>query len=186
MASIQCCIPLGTQTVFSVMKFKFNFNFKTIQAPLWGKVHIFWEGHKILRNLHQLFDWQYIGQIIGGDFAKFFGLFRIYELYDNAILAIDIKSVSLNVKVQSALGLVLCNFSWYIFPGGPFKSTTEKREEVQWKHDHKSRFGIVYFYLVLTESEKVKALNTLDLTLFTIMVQAVLRLHSSLTTRFSK
>ena len=25
----------------------------------------FWEGHKILRNLHQLFDWQYIGQIIG-------------------------------------------------------------------------------------------------------------------------
>ena len=21
------------------------------------KVHIFWEGHKILRNLHQLFDW---------------------------------------------------------------------------------------------------------------------------------
>ena len=27
------------------------------------KVHIFWEGHKILRNLHQLFDLQYIGQI---------------------------------------------------------------------------------------------------------------------------
>ena len=47
--------------------------------------------------------------------------------YNNAILAIDIKSVSLNVKVQSALGLVLCNFSWYIFPGGPFKSTTEKK-----------------------------------------------------------
>ena len=23
-----------------------------------SKVHIFWEGHKILRNLHQLFDWQ--------------------------------------------------------------------------------------------------------------------------------
>ena len=43
------------------------------------KVHIFWEGHKILRNFHQLFDWQ-IGQIIGGDFAKFCGLLRIYEL----------------------------------------------------------------------------------------------------------
>ena len=28
----------------------------------------------------QLFDWQYIGQIIGGDFAKFCGLLRIYEL----------------------------------------------------------------------------------------------------------
>ena len=84
-----------------------------------------------MRNLQQLFDWQYIGQIIGGDSAKFCGLLRIYELYDNAILAIDIKSVSLNVKVQSALGLVLCNFSWYIFPGGPFMSTTEKREEEQ-------------------------------------------------------
>ena len=41
-----------------------------------NKVHIFWEGHKILRNLHQLC----IGQIIGGDFAKFCGLLRIYEL----------------------------------------------------------------------------------------------------------
>ena len=45
------------------------------------KVHIFWEGHKILRNLHQLFDWQYIGQIIDGYFAKCCGLLRIYELY---------------------------------------------------------------------------------------------------------
>ena len=47
------------------------------------KVHIFREGHKILRNLHQLFDsfdWQYIKQKIGGDFAKFWGFLRIYEL----------------------------------------------------------------------------------------------------------
>ena len=27
-----------------------------------GKVHIFWEGHKILRNLHLTFDWHYTGQ----------------------------------------------------------------------------------------------------------------------------
>ena len=33
-------------------------------------------------DLHQLFDWQYI---IGGDFAKFCGLLRIYELYNNNI-----------------------------------------------------------------------------------------------------
>ena len=26
------------------------------------KVHIFWEGHKILRNLQLTFDWHYIGQ----------------------------------------------------------------------------------------------------------------------------
>jgi hypothetical protein len=45
-----------------------------------SKVHIFREGHKILRNLHQLFDWQYIRQRIGGDFEKICGLLRIYEL----------------------------------------------------------------------------------------------------------
>ena len=46
-----------------------------------SKVHIFWEGHKSLRNLHRRFDWHYIGQIYGGDFVKFCGLLRIYELY---------------------------------------------------------------------------------------------------------
>ena len=44
-------------------------------SQFWFKVHIFWEGH------HQSFDWQYIGEIIGGKFAKFCGLLRIYELY---------------------------------------------------------------------------------------------------------
>ena len=34
------------------------------------KVHIFWEGHKILQNLHYRLDWHYNGQIYGGDFAK--------------------------------------------------------------------------------------------------------------------
>ena len=41
------------------------------------KVHIFWEGHKILRNLHQSFVLCTASQIIGGDFAKFCGLLRI-------------------------------------------------------------------------------------------------------------
>ena len=36
---------------------------------LWGK------------NLQCIFDRYYIGQIYGGDFAKFCGLLRIYELY---------------------------------------------------------------------------------------------------------
>ena len=44
------------------------------------KVHIFWEGHKILRNLHQLFVLCNASQIIAGDFAKFCGLLRLYEL----------------------------------------------------------------------------------------------------------
>ena len=50
-----------------------------LAAP--DKVHIFWEGHKILRNLPLTFDWHYIGQKWGGDFAKFCGLLKIYELY---------------------------------------------------------------------------------------------------------
>ena len=43
-------------------------------------IGIFLEGHKILQNLHRRFDWHYIGQIYGGDFAKFCGLLRKYEL----------------------------------------------------------------------------------------------------------
>ena len=35
-----------------------------------GKVHIFWEGHKILRNLHLTFDCMYCSQNLGEDFAK--------------------------------------------------------------------------------------------------------------------
>ena len=33
-----------------------------VQIILFFKVHIFWEGHKILRNLHLTFDCHYIGQ----------------------------------------------------------------------------------------------------------------------------
>ena len=46
-----------------------------------GKVHMFREGHKILRNLHRRFDRYYIGQIYGRDFAKNFGLLKTYEPY---------------------------------------------------------------------------------------------------------
>ena len=35
------------------------------------KVHIFWEGHKILRNIHHRFVLFSVSQICGGDFAKF-------------------------------------------------------------------------------------------------------------------
>ena len=36
---------------------------------------------KILRNLHLTFDYSTYSQKLGGDFAKFCGLLRIYELY---------------------------------------------------------------------------------------------------------
>ena len=45
------------------------------------KVHIFWEGHKILWNLHLTFDYSTYSQKLSEDFAKFCGLLRIYELY---------------------------------------------------------------------------------------------------------
>jgi hypothetical protein len=48
---------------------------------IFGKVHIFWEGHKILHNLPRTFDCMYCSQKLGEDFAKFCGLLRIYELY---------------------------------------------------------------------------------------------------------
>ena len=35
------------------------------------KVHIFWEGHKILQNLHPTFDWHYIEQKILQNFVAF-------------------------------------------------------------------------------------------------------------------
>ena len=44
------------------------------------KVHISWEGHKILRNLPLTFDYSTYSQKLGEDFAKFCGLLRIYEL----------------------------------------------------------------------------------------------------------
>ena len=49
-----------------------------------------------MRNLHRLFDWQYIGQIIGGDFAKFFGLFRLYELKQSNALSFSRSKIFLD------------------------------------------------------------------------------------------
>ena len=45
------------------------------------KVHLFWESHKISRNLPLTFDCMYCSQKWGEDFAKLCGLLRIYELY---------------------------------------------------------------------------------------------------------
>ena len=56
-----------------------SFMFRTICESI--KVHIFWEGLKILRNLHLTFFLCSAIQKSGGDFEKFCGLLRIYELY---------------------------------------------------------------------------------------------------------
>ena len=62
------------------------------------KVHIFWEVHKILQNLHLRFILCSTGQIYGEDFAKFCGILRIYELYmTDSIKKIVIRTFSLRV-----------------------------------------------------------------------------------------
>ena len=61
-----------------------------------SKVHIFWEGHKILRNLHLTFDYSTYSQKLGEDFAKFCGLLRIYELYKEKMHDKDCRSCNLN------------------------------------------------------------------------------------------
>ena len=52
----------------------------SVKARAMVFVHIFCEGHKILRNLHLTFDCSTYSQKLGEDFAKFYGLLRIYEL----------------------------------------------------------------------------------------------------------
>ena len=66
---------------YVILKILVNVIYEIIMFLLVFKVHIFWEGHKILRNLHQSFFRCTASQIIGGDFANFCGLLRIYELY---------------------------------------------------------------------------------------------------------
>ena len=44
------------------------------------KVHIFWEGHKILRNLHRRIVLSSNGQIYGGHFTNFWEILKIYKL----------------------------------------------------------------------------------------------------------
>ena len=51
-----------------------------LDTSVFSKVHIFWEGHQFLWNLHRRFVLCSNGQIYSGDFANFCGLLRIYEL----------------------------------------------------------------------------------------------------------
>ena len=68
------------------------------------EVHISWEGHKILRNFHQLFVLCTASQIIGGDFAKFCDFLRIYELYRLGGLA----NVAKKLGVLNTLPWIFC------------------------------------------------------------------------------
>ena len=62
------------------------------------KVHIFWEGHEILQNLHLKFDWNYVGQIyslhINSTFFFWFFsvLYKVWSYY-NFIINHTLKQI---------------------------------------------------------------------------------------------
>ena len=64
-----------------------------------GKGHLFWEGYKILQNLHRRFDWHYLGQIYGGDFTKFSGLSEYMNFIE--------KYFSLKLLLRPMLNILL-------------------------------------------------------------------------------
>ena len=55
------------------------------------------------------FDWHYIGQIYGGDFAKFCGLLKVSELYLR-------YTVRIPIAIPGQIGLLMgpSRFSWYL------------------------------------------------------------------------
>ena len=59
-----------------------------------SKVHIFWEGHNILRNLYRRFVLYSASQIYSGDFAKFFGLLKIPIWTLNKLIWSEIKNLN--------------------------------------------------------------------------------------------
>ena len=68
---------------------KSSWNFRPLWLSIKNKVHIFWEGHKILQNLPLTFDYSTYSQKLGEDFAKFCGLLRLYiPLLDDFILTL--------------------------------------------------------------------------------------------------
>ena len=73
--------------------FEWHRKFELCATNFWkGKVHIFWEGHKILQNLHLTFVLCSACRRFGEEFAKFCGLLRIYEL-QLSMLCIIIRKI---------------------------------------------------------------------------------------------
>ena len=75
-----CCKFLALNVEFlKVLKSRISKFFSQSREQFFIKfIYLFWEGHKIMRNRHQLFVLCTASQIIGGDFANFCGLLRIY------------------------------------------------------------------------------------------------------------
>ena len=100
-------------------------------------LYVFWEGHKILRNLHLTFVLCSNGQTQGGDFAKFCGLLRIYELYyqKKVTLSVTVSDtsdtflVATSVNFQPTSATLLVNFE---APKENADQLWKKKKEKRW------------------------------------------------------
>ena len=97
---------------------KLKWGYNRFYKDFLSKVHIFWEGHKFLRNLHCTVDLSHVcsnGQIYAGDFENFCGVLRRYELY---IVLNDIHylwtvyDVTRKDPLERPLQLLLWHFTW--------------------------------------------------------------------------
>ena len=81
-----------------------------------NKVHIFWEGHKILRNLHLTFEWHYLGKI-KVKISKKFVAFSEYMNFNPISRKGQIKtttSTRLPWIFRPSYGTILCGLLYYI------------------------------------------------------------------------
>ena len=107
------------------------------------QVHIFWEGHKILRNIHRIFDWQYIvGQIYSGDFAKLCGLLRINKLYFRKCWCTVLSSWHPLIYTS------LSKTSWFLFACILWTRWTKRKCWVHWAHSNSMSTWIHHFWAV--------------------------------------
>ena len=99
-----------------------------IYTCIWDKVHIFWEGHKILPNLHLTFVLCSVNQKLGGDFAKFCGLLRIprYMNFTKHPSSISVERfISENFDKKAVTSLILfVGMHWFFekIPWAPLRS----------------------------------------------------------------
>ena len=80
-----------------------------------------------MQNLNKSFDLQYIGQIIGGDFAKFCGLLRIYELYylEDFVARIEVAGGMFYANLVTGILISKGNKMWW-YHKCPFVLTGEE------------------------------------------------------------
>ena len=88
-----------------------------------------------MRLLHRIFNRQYIGQIIGGDFAKFCGLPRIYELYGH-LWPVSFGIFTRHFPTNCAKMFVKFRFLkkvTTIWRNPPVDSTFANKSQINWK-----------------------------------------------------